>query len=90
MKFAYLLFPLGALSAPSIRSSGPTYDASHPITLFTDPTCTISQSLTQGESLTFLFPPAVVLGTILGPSLSSILGQAVIDDIDEVADDLCM
>ena len=90
MKVAYLLFPWGAISAPTVLMSGPTYDASHPLVLFTDKTCTISQSLTQGEPLSFAFPTSLALELVLGPILSTVLGQEVIEGIDQVADDLCM
>jgi len=98
MKFAILtLFPvLSALAAPSRERAvlvprTLTYDASNPPTLFTDPTCSLSQYLTDGEPLSFAYPLADQLGTlIVTPALRLILGEQTIEDLDLVADQACV
>ena len=83
-----------ALAAPSparLRTRTTlTYDATNPPQIFTDATCSLSKSLTAGEPLSFNYPLASQLGTIITPVLDAALGKQTVEDLDTVADDLCM
>lgn len=56
----------------------------------TDATCSLSKSLTPGEPFSNAYPTALALGTIVTPLLDAALGKQVVEDIDTVADDLCI
>lgn len=56
---------------------------------FTDPSCALSQSV-SGTPLTFLFPSAVEIGTILGPLLKAQIGEDNVEKLDNIADALCV
>lgn len=51
-----------------------TYDPSNPPTLFTDLTCALSAYLTAGEPLSFEYPLADQLGTLITPALRATIG----------------
>ncbi|KAI9663879.1 MAG: hypothetical protein M1821_007369 [Bathelium mastoideum] len=82
-----------AVPAPSKvveRRAVPTYNPNIPVTIFTNATCTLSKYLTPGEELTFAFPLADLLGSVVSPVLAAALGPTVVNDIDIVAEDLCV
>ncbi|KAI9743484.1 MAG: hypothetical protein M1818_002797 [Claussenomyces sp. TS43310] len=88
-----LALATAASAAPSPtreQRAVPTYDASNPPQIFTNATCTLSQTLTQGEPLQFLFPLADHLGALVSPLLDAALSNATVNDLDQVADDLCV
>jgi hypothetical protein len=57
---------------------------------FTDATCKLSQALTPGTPLIALFPAASHLGNIVGPVLKSAIGVDRLEEIDALADQLCV
>ena len=57
---------------------------------FTNLTCKLSQALTPGQPLQVFFPTTDQIGAILGPVLLKALGPAVVQDIDKIAEDLCV
>ncbi|KAF2499923.1 hypothetical protein BU16DRAFT_613754 [Lophium mytilinum] len=87
-----LAFSSVALAAPSspAQRRDLTYDASNPPQIFTDLTCKLSKSLTPGEPLSFAFPLADHLGTIITPALNTLVGHESVNDLDIVADNLCV
>jgi len=66
------------------------YDATNPPVLFTDATCTLSKSLTAGEPFSADYSTALALGAIIDPILDATIGHQTVEDIDTVADDLCI
>ena len=66
------------------------YDPTIPTTIFTDATCKLSAYLTPGQPFSNLYPIASTLGAIIIPTLRSVLGTETIEDIDRVADQLCL
>jgi hypothetical protein len=58
--------------------------------VFTDLTCSLSQAVTPGTPLLPLFPTAVELGTIVGPTLKFLIGEETLEEIDATADFLCV
>lgn len=80
---------LPATAASSVSTAVPTFTAPGPV-IFQNATCTLSTYLMQGQPLSNAFPAANKLGALAGPVLKAILGQATINSIDSVADQLCM
>ena len=72
------------------RRAVSTFNPAIPVTIFTNATCTLSKYLTPGEELIFAFPLADLLGSIISPVLAAALGPVVVNDIDIVAEDLCV
>ncbi|KAG8873594.1 hypothetical protein FRB98_008884 [Tulasnella sp. 332] len=85
-----IIMPILALAAPgTLVPRALVYDPTNAPAIFTDPTCTLSKSLTAGEPLSFEYPTAEFLGTIFGPVLNLLIGHATVEDIDSIADQLC-
>lgn len=57
---------------------------------FTDPTCKLSKAVTPGTPLSFLFPVANLLGSIVGPAVKSAIGAENEERIDKLGDTLCV
>lgn len=81
-----------AIAAPTTMAprGGLTYDASNPPEIFTDASCKLTKSLTPGEPLSFNYPLASSLGSIVSPVLDAALGKQTVEDLDSVADQLCV
>lgn len=72
---ALAIIPAIAFAVPNVvQKRDLTYDASNPITIFNNASCTLSQYLTNGEPLSFAFPTALELGVIVTPVLNLLIG----------------
>ena len=83
-----LALATAAVALPSVAME--KRQASIPPGTFTNASCTLSKGLTPGIPGIQLFPTADALGAILGPVLSATLGSETVNDIDIIADELCM
>lgn len=93
-KASIFVFSSLAIAAPTspnpLRRDQLYYDATNPPKIFTDATCKLSKYLTPGQPLSFAFPLADHLGTIITPALNAAVGHETVDDLDAVADQLCV
>ena len=88
MKFSIVAASLVTLAAAAPQTS--YYDASHPPVIFKDTTCTLSRYLTPGQPLSFAYPSSNFFGSLLTPVLDTLIGPETVEDIDRVADQLCL
>lgn len=76
-----------ALASPLF---GTTSNLKYPAAPLTDVACKLSQAITPGTPLVFLFPAANKLGTVVGPVLRGAIGAENVEKLDALADYLCM
>jgi hypothetical protein len=75
------------VAGPLKYSTGPTLERRQ---TFTDPTCKLSKAATFETPLSFLFPLAKILGSIVGPGVKAAIGAENEERIDKLGDTLCV
>lgn len=93
MQLTYLTtvaFATAALAAPSPVVEERDASGLNPGVIFTNATCHLDNTILPNPPLGLLFPTAEAIGALLGPFLSKALGSQTVNDIDLVAEDICV
>lgn len=89
--FTVLALATSAIAVPSKMAKRQNGKGLNPNVIFTNATCKLgAENLLGYPSGVQAFPAADVIGGVLGPVLSQALGATTVNDIDLVAENLCI